>query len=59
VGDVKGGLTKAADDVKKEANVFGSGFMAGFKAYLDARPARDGARDKARQERKSLSEVGK
>ena len=59
VGDVKGGLTKAVDDVKRETSVYGHGFMAGFKSYLDGRPARDQAREKARHERKSLSEVGK
>ena len=59
VGDVKGGLTKAADDAKRQTSVVGAGFMAGFRSYLDGRPARDDAREKARQERKSLSEVGK
>jgi uncharacterized protein YoxC len=62
VGDVKGGLSKAADDVKNHTSVYGAGFMAGIRSYLDARPARNAAReqrDKARQDRKSLSEVGK
>jgi uncharacterized protein YoxC len=59
VGDVKGGLTKAADDVKRETSVYGAGFMAGIRSYLEGKPARDQAREKQRQERKSLSEVGK
>ncbi|MBU6450257.1 MAG: hypothetical protein KGS72_00650 [Cyanobacteria bacterium REEB67] len=59
VGDVKGGLTKAADDAKHQSSVLGAGFMAGLKAYLEGRPARDEAREKSRAERKSLSEVGK
>jgi uncharacterized protein YoxC len=59
VGDVKGGLTKAAVDVKRETSVYGAGFMAGIRSYLEGRPARDEAREKARQERKSLSQVGK
>ena len=59
VGDVTGGLTKAAVDVKRETSVYGAGFMAGIRSYLEGRPARDEAREKARQERKSLSQVGK
>jgi uncharacterized protein YoxC len=63
VADVKGGLSKAADDVKRETSVYGAGLLAGVRAYLDHRPPRDGARErdreKARAERKSLSEVGK
>ena len=59
VADVKGGFTKATEDIKRETTVYGFGIMAGVRAYLDGRPARENAREKARSERKSLSEVGK
>lgn len=59
VGDVTGGLTKAADDAKRNTSVYGAGFMAGVRSYLEGRPARSEAREKAKQEKKSLSEVGK
>ena len=59
VGDVKGGFTKAADDAKQQSSVLGAGFMAGVKAYLEGRPNRDEAREKARHDRKALSEATK
>lgn len=59
VGDVTGGITKVADDAKRQTSVFGAGFMAGVRSYLEGRPAREEAREKAKQEKKTLSEVGK
>ena len=35
VEDVTGGLTKAADSAKKQSSVWGAGFLAAARAYLD------------------------
>lgn len=64
VGDVKGGISKAADEAKKTSMVFGAGFMAGIKSYLEGKPAGgDNSLSKERsnsnKSARSLSEVGK
>jgi uncharacterized protein YoxC len=58
VGDVKGGITKAADDAKHQTSVLGAGFMAGFKAYLEGH-SHHNDRDARKAERKALSEIAK
>lgn len=37
VEDVTGNLTKVTDSAKKESNVWGTGLLAGMKAYLNAK----------------------
>lgn len=60
VGDVKGGITKAADEYKKSSSVFGAGFMAGVKAYLEPKKGDDQKKsDNRNKDVRSLSEVGK
>jgi len=38
VEDVTGSLTKAADTAKKSSSVFGAGFLAAARAYLEQSP---------------------
>jgi len=38
VEDVTGSLTKAADSAKKQSSVWGAGFFAGARAYLEGIP---------------------
>jgi uncharacterized protein YoxC len=38
VEDVTGNLTKAADNAKRHSSVFGAGFLAAAKAYLEQGP---------------------
>lgn len=42
VEDVTGNLTKVTDTAKKEANVWGTGLLAGFKAYLSSQSNKEG-----------------
>jgi uncharacterized protein YoxC len=54
VEDVTGNLTKAADTAKRHSSVWGAGFLAAAKAYLDEQPKR---RDRnARQDGKEGSD---
>lgn len=39
VEDVTGNISKVADQAKSHTSVWGAGIMAGFKAYLDGKPA--------------------
>ena len=42
VEDVTGNLTKVTDTAKKESNVWGTGLLAGFKAYLSSQANKEG-----------------
>ena len=43
VEDVTGNLTKVTDTAKKESNVWGTGLLAGFKAYLSSQANKEGS----------------
>ncbi|MCC6979814.1 MAG: hypothetical protein IT343_15965 [Candidatus Melainabacteria bacterium] len=43
VEDVTGNLTKVTDSAKKESNVWGTGLLAGFKAYLSSHGKQEGS----------------
>lgn len=55
VEDVTGSLTKAADSAKKHSSVWGAGFLAGAKAYLEQGAKKSGDRE-GRQDGKQVSE---
>jgi len=39
VEDVTGNITKVADQAKNHSSIWGAGLMAGWKAYLEGKPA--------------------
>jgi hypothetical protein len=55
VEDVTGSLTKAAGSAKKQSSVWGAGFLAGAKAYLEQTPKKSNDREGI-QDGKQLSE---
>jgi hypothetical protein len=57
VEDVTGNLTKAADSAKKHSSVWGTGFLAGARAYLEGGGSKQGTESK--QDRKQVSEASR
>lgn len=55
VEDVTGNITKVADQAKSHSSVWGAGLMAGWKAYLDGKPANK--EERAAEKQKSVSKT--
>jgi hypothetical protein len=57
VEDVTGNLSKAAESAKKHSSVWGTGFLAGARAYLEAKPS--STDQKSEQGRKQVSNTSR
>jgi hypothetical protein len=56
VEDVTGSLTKAAESAKKHSDVWGTGFLAGARAYLEGGNSKQTTDKESKQDRKQVSE---
>jgi hypothetical protein len=59
VEDVTGNLTKAAESAKKHSSVWGTGFLAGARAYLEANNSKSTSEQENKQGRKQVSNTGR